>query len=116
MLMFNCYSCGQKFKIANENLYNKIAIQCLNCDNPLPHEAVEALRRYGEAYLDLIDVLYDKNTHSNAWGVSIQETEESIPKHPNAGFFKNIYERGSYWNHRKEPIKPIDFDDEDMPF
>lgn len=118
MLMFNCYSCGQSFKIANENLYNKIAVQCANCDNPLPHEAVEALRRYSESYLDLIDVLYHTNSSSSSWGVSVINTESAIPKKPDYYFNRKPDEEDSFWEHRKKPFVPSEFkdDDPDLPF
>ncbi|MEK5039010.1 hypothetical protein [Sporosarcina sp. FSL K6-3457] len=120
MLMFNCYTCGQKFKIANENLFNKITIQCPNCDNPVPQKAVEALRRYSEAYMDFIDVLYHTNAENKSWGISVVETESPIPQNPNDYFHQKPYEGDSFWRHRKKPFvrvdAQVDINDPDLPF
>lgn len=116
MLELHCYNCGQSFKIENENLYNKIAIQCVNCDNPVPHKAIEALRRFSEAYLDAIDVLHYENSLSNAWGISIVDSKVTVPEEPDRYFHREP--KDSYWKHRRKPIEPLKLtiDDSDIPF
>ncbi|MGE7546071.1 hypothetical protein [Sporosarcina newyorkensis] len=117
MLKLTCYVCEQAINISNENLYNKVAIQCPNCDNPLPVNAVEALRRYSEAYLDLIDVLYHENSTQQAWGVSVLSNDQLIPEKPDY-FFGRPGEDDSYWTHRKKPVvRRAAFEDlEDIDF
>lgn len=117
MLLFKCYTCGQDFKIANENLYNKIAIQCQNCDSPMPNEAIDALRRYSEAYMDLIDILlHHKNFSKKPWGISILGTDKIIPKEPDSFHFNKPREGESYWNHRNKPFQIKTPNDLDEPF
>jgi len=94
-------------------------MQCPNCSNPVPVEAIDALRRYSEAYLDLIDVIFHENTQDNAWGINIVGSEKVIPEKPDYYFYKKAALERSFWEHRNKPFEPAKtefIDDEDLPY
>ncbi|MED2041436.1 hypothetical protein P4V58_30830 [Bacillus wiedmannii] len=125
MLKFHCHSCGEKFQIAFENLYNKIAVQCQNCSQPLPADAVKSLRDFSEAYMDTIDTLYKTGEPEECWSISIVGTEQAIPEKVHKFSFISTVDKESHWKHRRKPYVPdkvvissttsIDIDD-DLPF
>ncbi|EEL27617.1 hypothetical protein ORM80_00720 [Bacillus cereus] len=105
MFKFHCHSCDETFHIAFENLYNKIAIQCQNCGQALPSEAVKSLRDLSEAYMDTIDTLHSTGKYQECWSLSIVGTEAVIPeKVSKYGNFLTSENDQSYWKHRRKPI------------
>lgn len=121
MLKFNCYSCGEYFQVSFENLYNKISIQCPNCDNALSNQTVALLRKFSEAYMDVIDSLCENNTHKASFGLSVTEMLEPIPNRPSE--YPRLYSKSnSYWKHRQKQSELNELenaeviDDPDLPF
>lgn len=106
MLKFHCHSCGEKFQIAFENLYNKIAIQCQNCSQPLPADAIKSLRDFSEAYMDAIDTLHKTGKYQKCWGISVVGTEKAIPEEVHQYSFLNRSDEETHWKHRRKPYVP----------
>lgn len=106
MLKFHCHSCGEKFHISFENLYNKIGIQCQNCNHQLPPEAVKSLRDFSEAYMDTIDTLYKTGKYQKCWSISIVGTDKAIPEEVHQYSFLNRSVETTHWEHRRKPYVP----------
>ncbi|WP_242266310.1 MULTISPECIES: hypothetical protein [unclassified Bacillus cereus group] len=125
MLKFHCHSCGEDFQIAFENLYNKVAIQCQNCNHPLPPDAVKSLRDFSEAYMDTIDTLYKTGEYQECWSISIVGSDKAIPEEVHRYNFTSAVDKESHWKHRRKPYIPnkithteltLDTPDDDLPF
>lgn len=103
MLKFHCYSCKEEFRIKFENLYNKVAIVCPNCNLTVPEEATVAFRQMSESFMDAVDVLYKSNEYNNGWGISVIDTTEAMPRPVSefAQFAMNEEEKITFWDHRK---------------
>lgn len=119
MLVLKCCSCEQEINISLENLHNKVFIQCYNCDKPISKSAMDPLRRFGNAYMDLIDSLHFDGTHENSWSASIKSTDEFIPNKKSPYGFDDPSRDDSYWVVRRKPFEPKwdhSLDDTDINF
>lgn len=119
MLNFHCHSCNETFRIAFENLHDKEKIQCQNCGHTIPSEAVEALKRFSEAYMDAVDALKRTGEYQRCWSISVVERSEPVPEpvkqYDHIVWGASERKQESYWPHRRKPFEPETIEiDEDL--
>lgn len=112
MFQFHCHSCKETFRIAFEYLYNKVAIQCPNCGEPVPTDAVVAFRRFSESYMDAIDALYLSAEYEHGFSITIIQTNEKRPDEASEYSQWSRNKNNSFWRHRQID----DPDDSPLPF